>query len=521
MFGAFLETHVKQDVLTSLITSTLPGWKFDSNHSPHAENGRIVVVWNPSLSVAVYFRSPQIMVCGVFDPATQQHISVCFVYAFNERVSEAYSLHPSDLSIGGMRDLQECLHESEIFDLAFRGCFYTWSNKSPSSPRSRKLDRALINEAWLEKFPNSLAIFDPPGSSDHSPCIVQCGNEPPRRNVRFTFFTFFTSHPDNNDLMKLAWTLPVSSSPPMVSLYQKLRAAKICCKGINRTGFSNIEKRTKEALEKLQEIQTQILTTPSPHLFQAEASARDSWLLLAAAEQNFFKLKSRVRWETKGDLNTAFFHKSVKASLGRNVIHFLTDVNNRRVFDRQELKNMVIRFYTYLQGRSNVAVIPYTIDYIRAIHPYRHDSSRTDILVAIPSAEEIRDIVLSLPKCKAPGPDGFSSEFFISSWDLVGRDLTAAVRSFFLTSSMPRQTNATVISLIPKTTGASSLSDFRPVSLCNTVYKIISRILSARLKTIIQDTVQRNQVGFVKGRALGDNVLLASDLTSFVLIFVG
>ncbi|KAF3502374.1 hypothetical protein F2Q69_00041213 [Brassica cretica] len=85
MFGAFLETHVKQDVLTSLITSTLPGWKFDSNNSPHAENGRIVVVWNPSLSVAVYFRSPQIMVCGVFDPATQQHISVCFVYAFNER----------------------------------------------------------------------------------------------------------------------------------------------------------------------------------------------------------------------------------------------------------------------------------------------------------------------------------------------------------------------------------------------------------------------------------------------------
>ncbi|WZZ09772.1 hypothetical protein YC2023_095693 [Brassica napus] len=175
---------------------------------------------------------------------------------------------------------------------------------------------------------------------------------------------------------------------------------------------------------------------------------------------------------------------------------------------------MVIRFYTYLQGRSNVAVIPYTIDYLRAIHPYRHDSSRTDILVAIPSAEEIRDIVLSLPKCKAPGPDGFSSEFFISSWDLVGTDLTAAVRSFFLTSSMPRQTNATVISLIPKTTGASSLSDFRPVSLCNTVYKIISKILSARLKTIIQDTVQRNQVGFVKGRVLGDNVLLASELVA-------
>lgn len=189
-------------------------------------------------------------------------------------------------------------------------------------------------------------------------------------------------------------------------------------------------------------------------------------------------------------------------------------MNNTRVFDGQELKNMVIRFYTYLQGRSNAAVIPYSIEYIQDIHPYRHDSSRTDLLVAIPSEEEIRSIVFSLPKCKAPGPDGFSSEFFTSSWDIVGRDLISAVRSFFLTSSMPRQTNATVISLIPKIAGASSLSDFRPVSLCNTVYKIISKILSSRLKTITQETVQRNQVGFVKGRQLGENVLLASELVT-------
>ena len=549
MFGAFLETHVKQDILHSLMTSTLPGWNFDSNHSPQSENGRIIVVWNPSLSVAIYFRSPQIMVCGIFDPASQEYLTVCFVYAFNERSdrlplwdaikqisrssiiqdspmlvlgdfnqvlasSEAYSLHPSDLSIGGMTDFQECLQQSEIFDLAFRGCFFTWSNKSPTSPRTRKLDRALINEAWIEKFPNSLAIFDDPGSSDHSPCIVQFGIDPPRRTTRFTFFTFFTSHPNYKELLEAAWTSTVLSSTPLLSFYQKLRAAKICCKGINREGFSNIEKRTKEAFEKLQDIQSQVLTDPTPQLFQVQATARDSWLLLAAAEQNFFKLKSRVRWETKGDLNTAFFHKSVKANLARNVIHFLTDENNRRVFDGQEMKNMVIRFYSYLQGRSNVAVTPYAVGYIREIHPYRHDSSRTDVLVAIPTDEEIREIVFSLPKCKAPGPDGFTSEFFTSSWDLVGRDLISAVQSFFLTSYMPRQTNATVISLIPKIAGASALTDFRPVSLCNTVYKIISKTLSARLKTITQDTVQRNQVGFVKGRVLCENVLLASELVA-------
>lgn len=236
--------------------------------------------------------------------------------------------------------------------------------------------------------------------------------------------------------------------------------------------------------------------------------------MLADAEKIFFKLKSRVRWETKGDLNTAYFHKTVKANLSRNVIYYLTDANDRRVFEGQEIKSMVIRFYSYLQGRSNVAVTPYDIGYIQDIHPYRYVTSQTEPLVAIPTNDEIKDFLFSLPRCKAPGPDGFSSEFYTSSRELVGRDFMAAVKSFFTDYYMPRQANATVISLIPKFNGASSLTDFRPVSLCNTVYKTISKMLSARLKPITQASVQLNQVGFIKGRVLADNVLLASELVA-------
>lgn len=136
---------------------------------------------------------------------------------------------------------------------------------------------------------------------------------------------------------------------------------------------------------------------------------------------------------------------------------------------------------------------PTELIFFQSIHPYRFESSGMEALVAIPTAEEIKNILFHLPKCKSPGPDGFSAEFFITSWDLVGQDLINAVRNFFLTSEMPRQVNATFISLIPKTIGASSLSDFRPVSLCNIVYKIISKILASRLKSITQDSVQSNQ----------------------------
>ncbi|CAG7886739.1 unnamed protein product [Brassica rapa] len=549
MIGGLLETHVKQESLDNLMSTTFPGWRFDSNHSEEAENGRIVVMWNPRISVVVYLKSEQLMVCGVFDPASRISFTVGFVYAYNERsqrialwsslvqlslsssirnspwlvlgvfnqvlsTDEAYSLYPVDLCIGGMGDFQDCIDDSGVFDLSFRGCPFTWTNKSPSNPKSRKLDRALVNEAWMEVFPNSNALFDAPGSSDHSPCLITVSDSAEHRKSRFTFFSFFETHPEYLKRLSEAWTSPVSRAGPMSTLYLKLRAAKNCCKAINQSRFSNIEKRTREAFEKLQDIQEQVLHSPSPLLFSAEAAARDEWLILAAAEQNFFQLKSRVRWLCKGDLNTRFFHKSVKANLSRNIIHFLTDGNNTRVYGVQEMKDLAVRFYSFLQGRSNIAVTPYAGSAIALIHPYRCSESLSACLAELPSTEGITSIVFALPKGKAPGPDGFSAEFFTSSWNLVGLDVTNAVKHFFTTKMMSRQTNATVISLIPKISGASSLSDFRPVSLCNTVYKVISKVLAHRLKRITKDAVQQNQVGFVSGRVLSDNVLLASELVA-------
>lgn len=135
-------------------------------------------------------------------------------------------------------------------------------------------------------------------------------------------------------------------------------------------------------------------------------------------------------------------------------------------------------------------------------------------LTEIPSEEIIKETLFKLPRNKALGPDGFTAEFFTSSWDLVGADVLAAVQDFFVSFNLPRQINATVVALIPKIPGASSLSDFRPISLCNTVYKVISRILARRLQLITPEAVQGNQVGFVKGRLLCENVLLASELVA-------
>lgn len=117
-----------------------------------------------------------------------------------------------------------------------------------------------------------------------------------------------------------------------------------------------------------------------------------------------------------------------------------------------------------------------------------------------------------MPKNKASGLDGVPVEFYLEAWSIVGEDTIKAVRECFTTCFFLKMLNVTTIALLPKTPGADLLSSFRPVSCCTTVYKVIARLLKNKLKLFILDVVQINQVGFIKGGLLCENVILASEL---------
>lgn len=133
-------------------------------------------------------------------------------------------------------------------------------------------------------------------------------------------------------------------------------------------------------------------------------------------------------------------------------------------------------------------------------------------LVKTVSEEEIITTVFALPLDKCPGPDGYSVEFFRASWSIVGSDVVAVVQEFFRNGRLLKDFNTTKIALIPKFSEACKLADYRPISCCNLVYKIISKIIANRLKPILQECISPNQAAFLKGRLLGENVLLALEL---------
>ena len=106
-------------------------------------------------------------------------------------------------------------------------------------------------------------------------------------------------------------------------------------------------------------------------------------------------------------------------------------------------------------------------------------------LYAIPNASKVREALFSLPADKAPGPDGFPTFFFQRFWPVIMGEVVQSIQEFFGTKSILKELNSTFVVLIPKSPRADSLDNFRPISLCNSLYKIISKVLTLRMLKIL------------------------------------
>ena len=99
--------------------------------------------------------------------------------------------------------------------------------------------------------------------------------------------------------------------------------------------------------------------------------------------------------------------------------------------------------------------------------------------------------------------------FYQNLWHIIGDSVVLAVLDFLNNGNMLSDINNTNIVLIPKVQNPKSLSEFRPISLCNVIYKIISKVLANRLKQVLPQIISSTQSAFLPGRLITDNVLVA------------
>ncbi|KAK6782003.1 hypothetical protein RDI58_019799 [Solanum bulbocastanum] len=142
----------------------------------------------------------------------------------------------------------------------------------------------------------------------------------------------------------------------------------------------------------------------------------------------------------------------------------------------------------------------------------RVNQAQNERLTAMPSLEELKDVVFSMNPNSAAGPDGMNGNFYQNCWHIIKHDLLEVIQAFFCGQMIPKYFSHSCIVLLPKVSNPTKLREFRPISLSNFISKIISKLLSGRLGPILPELISPNQSGFVKGRSISENIMLAQEM---------
>eukprot|EP00253_Pinus_taeda_P008351 PITA_08351 len=126
--------------------------------------------------------------------------------------------------------------------------------------------------------------------------------------------------------------------------------------------------------------------------------------------------------------------------------------------------------------------------------------------------EEISEVIKDMQNRKAPGPDGFNVDFFKACWNVVKQDILNVIEDSRRSRTILKALNTSFYSLIPKHDAALTPNEFRPIALCNVVYKIISKILANRLKPLLPSLISGEQSSYVEGRQILNNIIQAREV---------
>lgn len=225
-------------------------------------------------------------------------------------------------------------------------------------------------------------------------------------------------------------------------------------------------------------------------------------------EEEYWRTKSRVLWLQAGDKNTKYFHAKTRQRRSYNIILHIQDDTGKHYSNVKDIHSHITSYFKNLYKRKRTNVDSQIMDGI----PTTVTEDINKNLTGPVTEKEIREAVFAMNPEKAPGPDGMTATFYRQHWEVIKPGLLSYVKLFFEQSYLDPKVNETHIYLIPKTENPITIKDYRPISLANVAYKIISKILAERMKPWLHNIITENQSAFIPDRLITDNVLISHEL---------
>ena len=223
-------------------------------------------------------------------------------------------------------------------------------------------------------------------------------------------------------------------------------------------------------------------------------------------EEIYWRQRSRVEWLKEGDKNTKFFHSKASTRKKQNRIWGVMNKQNRWVEDGEEVVKQFCDYFTELFTTSSP-----TTNHISAALTNLSKSVTAEMNQHLDSPfteEEIYTTLSQMSPTKAPGPDGLPAAFYQKHWQSVRFGVIKTCLYILNDGGFIAPLNHTYIALIPKVTKPLKVTDFRHISLCNVIYRIVAKTIANRLKHILHHVISPNQSAFIPNRLISDNIII-------------
>ncbi|XP_059288842.1 uncharacterized protein LOC132042262 [Lycium ferocissimum] len=477
-----------------------------SKHGCAVNNSnKIWIFWSADLICEVYANDDQMLTCKIHNASNNSFIYLSVVYAksrsrareqlwdhmrafastisnpwmvcgdFNSILGPEEKLGGTAYKLSKSLNFIECLTDCGLVDMGYSGNAFTWCNERKMEDIIwKRLDRMVANDEM--------------GSMFSSISVQHLARE------------------DFQDIVNEQWNKTIDGNI-FWSIQQKMKRVSKAISEWSRNKIGDIFFKANQLEDSVSQCEEKYMNTLDQTDRMLLNKAKADLVLHHKKVDAYWRQKAHLEWQLEGDENTKFFHSVVRGRRHHMRIQRIK-CGEEWLEEEENIAKAAIDFYRNLFSQNHTYIDLSILDCI----PNLVTCEDNQMLKEEISSKEVKDAIFDIDPNSSAGPDGFSSLFFQKCWSIVEQDLVSMVKAVYNGTPMPKYFTSTCLILIPKSQHPQEFSEFRPISLSNVTHKIVSKVLNNRLSKILPKIISFNQSGFMKGRAIGENVLLAQEI---------